>query len=92
MRFKWDDKKRQRNLLNHGFDFVDVEAFFAGKILTAEDDRVDYRERRFASIGMPHGCCVSVVHTETDDAIRVISIRKATKYEQAQYVEVFPPG
>ncbi len=90
MKFEWDEKKRQRNIYKHEIDFVGSEALFEGYTLTVEDDRADYGERRFITIGLLAGRCVSVVHTETGGAIRIISIRKATKYEQAEYFKDLP--
>lgn len=51
------------------------------------DDRRDYGEERFVTLGLLEGRVVAVVHTETADTIRVISIRKATKHEQALFFE-----
>jgi len=79
VRFEWDETKRQQNIRKHGIDFVGSASLFEGRALTVEDERVDYGERRFMTIGLLAGRCVSVVHTKTDDAIRIISIRKATK-------------
>lgn len=90
MIFAWNEKKRQRNIRKHGIDFAGSEPLFEGRTLTVEDDRLDYGERRFITIGLLAGRCVSVVHTETGKTIRIISIRKATKYEQAEYFKDFP--
>ncbi len=65
-------------------------SLFDDRTLTVEDDRLDYGEHRFMTIGLLAGRCISVVHTESDDAIRIISIRKATKNEQAEYFKGFP--
>jgi uncharacterized DUF497 family protein len=42
-------------------------------------------ERRFITLGLLEGTPVIVVHTETEDEIRVISLRKAVKNEQKLY-------
>lgn len=89
MRFEWDEAKRQSNLRKHGIDFRGCERLFMGEILTVEDDREDYGENRFVSIGLLDGRVVAVVHTESDDTIRVISIRKATRNEQETYFKQF---
>lgn len=89
MRFEWDEAKRRRNLRKHGIDFQGCERLFTGNILTALDDRADYGEHRFVSIGLLDGRVVAVVHTETDNTIRVISIRKATRNEQEAYFKQF---
>lgn len=85
MRFTWDENKRQSNLKKHGFDFRDAESVFAGEIITVEDTRYEYGEERFATLGSLYGCIVLIIHTETVDVIRLISMRKATKYEEQSY-------
>ena len=52
MRFEWDEKKRRSNLKRHGFDFIDVGKVFAGEVLTVLDDRYDYGETRFFTLGL----------------------------------------
>jgi uncharacterized DUF497 family protein len=44
-----------------------------------------YHEQRFVTLGILNGDVVVVVHTETANEIRVISLRKATKNEQNLY-------
>lgn len=87
MEFEWDESKRTSNLRKHGIDFSDVPAVFDGSIVTVEDDRFDYGEERFVTFGLLQGHVVSVGHTESEDYIRIISARKATKYEQKNYFE-----
>jgi uncharacterized protein len=83
--FAWDEAKRRANLKKHGIDFVDAEKIFRGITLTAEDTREAYGERRFLTLGLLEDQVVSVTHTERGDDIRIISIRKATKYEARYY-------
>ncbi|MEI6669140.1 MAG: BrnT family toxin [Acidobacteriota bacterium] len=45
---------------------------------TFEDDRCSYGEQRFVTFGLLAGVPVSVVHTENEHEIRVISYRKVT--------------
>ncbi|MGG6241061.1 BrnT family toxin [Nodosilinea sp. AN01ver1] len=87
MDFAWDDAKRLSNLQKHGVDFADVTALFDGDILTVEDDRYSYGEQRFVTFGLLQGRVVAVVHTERENRIRLISARKATRYEQRIYFE-----
>ncbi len=88
MKFEWDERKRKSNLRKHGIDFVGCEAIFAGPQTVIPDDaRDDYGEMRFVTFGLLEGRVVAVVHTETADTIRIISIRKATKREQALFFE-----
>ena len=83
MRFIWSESKRQLNLQQHGLDLVDVPRVFDGPTYTYEDDRFQYSEQRFVTLGLLDDVVVSIVHTETPRLIRVISFRKATKHEQA---------
>ena len=87
MRFSWDDKKNKANLKKRGIDFTDAEAVFAGLVLTFEDDRFEYGEHRFVTVGMLNDIVVVIAHTETDKEFRIISMRKATKNEQEIYFQ-----
>ena len=87
MDFAWGENKRQINIARHGIDFVDVVKIFDAYTVTIEDERFDYGESRYATLGMTANFTVLfVVHTyENDDVIRIISARKATKREQQRY-------
>lgn len=87
MRFTWSERKRALNLKDHGIDFVDAPRVFEGVLFTFEDSRFNYGEQRFETLGLLAGVPVSIVHTETEDEIRVISFRKATKREAKLYFE-----
>lgn len=87
MRFTWKEVKRRSNLKTHGLDFLDAAKVFEGPTFTFEDDRFDYGEQRFVTLGLLNGIPVSMVHTETADQIHVISFRKATKHEQIIFFE-----
>lgn len=82
MRFSWDERKRRRNLKEHGIDFVDAPRVFEGPTFTFEDDRFAYDEQRYVTLGLLAGIAVSIVHTETSSQIHVISFRKATRNEE----------
>ena len=56
-----------------------------GVTFTFEDDRFSYGEQRFVTLGLPAGMTVSIVHTENEHEIRVISFRKATQRESQIY-------
>jgi uncharacterized DUF497 family protein len=85
MEFKWDEAKRKSNLRNHGIDFVNIKEVFEGKTVTILDNRFNYGEERFVTFGLLDGRVVAIAHTETDEVIRIISVRKATKYEESNY-------
>jgi uncharacterized DUF497 family protein len=87
MEFEWDEAKRQKNIRNHGIDFVDAVQIFDGYTISVEDARFDYGETRYITLGMMRNLLIIlVVHTyKGDDTIRIISARKATKHEQKRY-------
>lgn len=85
MRVTWDEAKRTENLRKHGLDFMDAESVFAGHTVTLEDDRFDYGEQRFITFGALAGRILALVHTEQDETIRMISMRKATRREEQSY-------
>lgn len=85
VRFEWDETKRLANIKRHGIDFAELEILFEGLTVTMLDDRIDYGEGRFVTLGLLNGVALVVVHTENDEAIRIISARKATKYEERNY-------
>jgi uncharacterized protein len=49
------------------------------------DHRFDYGEFRFITLGLLKGRVVVIADTETPRVIRIISVRKATKNEEASY-------
>lgn len=87
MNIEWDEAKRHSNLHKHGFDFADAALVFAGEIVTAEDTRWEYGETRFVTLGLLRGRAVVIIHTEDEESIRVISMRKATRNEERIYYQ-----
>ena len=71
MKFEWDEAKRQTNIRDHGIDFTDLEPLFDGETVIMLDDRFDYGEYRFTTLGLLNGMVLLVVHTETDEVIAV---------------------
>ena len=82
MHFTWHESKRETALKGRHLDFADASGVFAGPTLTFEDDREDYGEQRWVTIGLLREKVVVIVHTETDDNIHVISMREAERSEQ----------
>jgi uncharacterized DUF497 family protein len=81
MNFTGKAAKRAANLKKHGFDFANAEQVFNGPTFTVEDAR-DYRgEQRFNSTGFLGMAIVTICHTETEDEIHIISMRKAEFHE-----------
>ncbi|MDR2942197.1 MAG: BrnT family toxin [Treponema sp.] len=85
--FIWDEKNNLANLEKHGVDFNDaVRAWYA-------PDRLDFfnyghsmNETRCIFLGAMTGVVLFVVETEqSENTIRIISARKASKNEQELY-------
>jgi uncharacterized protein len=85
MKFEWDEEKRLINLQRHGIDFADAIQVFDFETLTEIDDRFDYGETRFITLGLLFGKVVVIVHTETENTIRIISVRNGEKYDEEKY-------
>jgi hypothetical protein len=85
MNFTWDETKRRANLQKHGLDFADAEKVFSGPMVLFEDLRNDYGEQRMIGIGQLESLVVLIVHVETDEQIRIISMRKADSDETDLY-------
>ena len=86
MRYEWDDSKNRANIRKHGIDFMDVPAMFQHPMVTFLDQKQDYGEERWIGIGILRTLSAVVVFTEpNENTIRIISARKATKYEEKIY-------
>jgi uncharacterized DUF497 family protein len=84
MTFEWDEAKRQSNLAKHGIDFRDVRRLFDGRpVVTARSPYPD--EARYATTGVLDGRFVTAVWTRRNDAIRIISARRARNAEARDY-------
>lgn len=87
MEFTWSETRHNLNLKSHGLDFVDIPGVFEGATFTFEDARFSYGEQRFVTLGLLAGIPVSIVHTENEHEIRIISFRKATHRETQIYFD-----
>lgn len=86
MRFEWDDGKNSLNVLKHGIDFADIPQIFSGPMLVDLDEREGYGEERWVGIGWLRDILIVVVWAEHgEDAIRIISARKANGHERRRY-------
>ncbi|WP_013325203.1 BrnT family toxin [Gloeothece verrucosa] len=86
MQFEWDEAKNLENIRKHRIDFADIPAMFDGSMLTELDERTNYGEDRWISIGFLQNLVVVVVWTERqNNIIRIISARKANRYERQRF-------
>lgn len=92
MRITFDPSKRGLTLRGRGLDFEDAEGVFAGPTFTFEDDRFDYPETRYVTVGLLAGRMVVLVWTPDpgiapDEGHRIISMRKANAREQRRFAQ-----
>lgn len=85
MEYEWDAKKAASNLRKHGIDFADAVGVFSDPFaITIRDDDPD--EDRYVTIALDFLLRpIVVVSTWRGEKIRIISARKATHSERAQY-------
>lgn len=81
----FDPAKRRQTLIHRGLDMARANEIFEGVTLTIPDDRQDYGEPRFITIGYLDQRMVIVVWTPRGVDERIISLRKANEREQKIY-------
>ena len=85
MKFEWDKNKNRSNQEKHGIDFNDAkEVFNDANRTNSEDNRYDYGEKRWITIGKMYKAIIVVVYT-IRKATRIISERMANKKERQEY-------
>lgn len=89
IKIEWDPLKASSNLKKHGVSFEEAATAFSDDIgrLIPDPDHSD-EEDRFILLGMSWALKVLVVchcYRDSSSIIRIISARKATKTERAQY-------
>ena len=85
MEIVFDPAKREATLAARGLDFADAGQVFASLLVENRDDRFDYGEDRFITVGLLGERMVVVVWTPRGDDRQVISMRKANEREQRRY-------
>lgn len=84
--FEWDTEKAVRNNAKHNVRFEEAANVFLDPFAIEEfDDRKEYDEERFIRIGIVGKRLLTVVYTERNEYIRIISAREATKHEKNYY-------
>ena len=86
-KFEWDDQKAASNLRKYGVSIDEAVSVFAdGQALTFADTGHFEPEDRSRTYGISNkGRLLVVIHTERRNNIRIISARKATRYEKSIY-------
>ncbi|WP_367027376.1 BrnT family toxin [Methylococcus sp. ANG] len=86
MNMEFDPDKAVRNRLKHGVSFAEAEPVFNDPLALTREDEDARGERRFVTLGLGAlGRLLVVVWTQRGDAIRLISVREATRNERKAY-------
>ena len=89
--FEWDENKNEINKKKHGISFETAqEVFYDDNAVLFDDPDHSVGEERFLIIGMTRSlkvCIVSHCYRNSDNVIRLISAREATKHERKTYEE-----
>lgn len=84
--FEWDEAKSEACFQARGFDFAyAARAFFDPDRLVQTDTRHSYGEERYQLMGKIEHRLFVVVYTPRDEAMRIISARKANLREVKHY-------
>lgn len=92
---KWDESKNVINKRKHGVSFNEASTVFSDEYaLLLHDPDHSEEEDRFFLLGLSALLNILVVchcYRSSDQIIRIISARKATKSERKQYVDRWRP-
>ena len=88
MRYTWDEAKREKTLRERGIDFADAHLVYENpnKITFASPRNDESRKLDIAMVEV-FGVVLVLVYLEQEDAVRVISFRRASRFERRQYAE-----
>ena len=86
-KFEWDAQKAASNVRKHRVSFDEAVSVFADAMALTFADTDHYEsEKRSRTYGLSNKRrLLVVVHTERRDNVRIISARKATRYEKDIY-------
>jgi uncharacterized DUF497 family protein len=89
LEFEWDTEKAVLNSKKHGVSFLEAATAFSDALsITINDPDHSDSEDRFVLVGTSADRrLLVVVHVVRDVCYRIISARKATKYERKNYEE-----
>jgi len=91
MQFTWDENKNKENIKKHRVSFEEAKfVFFDENAKIIHDPDHSGVEDRFIILGLSNLLKLLVVchcYRESDDIVRIISARKASKKESLKYGE-----
>ena len=88
--FEWDEEKNRINRAKHGWDFREAVRVFRDPLsFEVEDRTVNYGEQRYKVTGYAGDRMVTVVFSERDGSVRLISAYNPSTQERRNYEENF---
>lgn len=88
MEFEWDEEKRQVNLIKHNIDFEDARDVFDGRDMVKIPSLYPFEERNL-TVGVIAGRYITVIWTQRDMAIRIISARSSRDSEKRAHRSIY---
>ncbi|MDR6631643.1 uncharacterized DUF497 family protein [Phyllobacterium sp. 1468] len=85
-RFEWDEQKAKANLRKHGVDFEAVRCFEFDSAISWLADLNIYGEQRIVAVSALGENLYTLIYTIRNEAVRVISLRRASRKEMSIYV------
>lgn len=86
LEFEFDPTKASSNLAKHSISFSHAEQALRDALAVTIEDPDALGEQRFVTLGMDSlGRILVVCHTQRGERTRIISARKASKYETRNY-------
>jgi Uncharacterized protein conserved in bacteria len=84
--FEWDEEKNAKNIRKHKVSFERAKkVFFDPRRFETFDIKHSIFEERLMTVGFSGLKLLTVIFTERDNFIRIISARKAEKDEEEEY-------
>lgn len=91
LKFEWDENKNRLNQNKHKISFEEAQTvFYDEAALLIDDPEHSQEEERFIIMGLSQRANLLVVchcYRASETVIRLISARRATKYESQFYYE-----
>lgn len=87
MQIEWDPAKAAANLKKHGVSFEEAATSMLDPLALAQEDPTSTDEARWVLVGMSAAArLLTVVYAlRSEERVRLISARKATRKEEAYY-------
>jgi uncharacterized DUF497 family protein len=92
MKFEWDEAKAAANLRKHGVAFAQAQRFEFDTAVVVVDGDIAYGEERIKAYGFIGPRLHMMVYVERSPALRIISLRPATRQEKRTYEQYITQG